>query len=309
MQPRMRRYQTEEDYWQIRPFLREVFVLNGRREVSWPVARFDYWRWPGVESWGDGKLEEDVFIWEQPQGQIIAVLNRESAGQAFLQVHPGQRNAELETEMLDVAEQHLATKRSNGRRKLTVWTDGQDVLRQGLLIQRGYTKDDGPEYQHRRALVQPIPLTPVAEGYTVRALGEAAELPARSWASWKAFHPAEPDESYDGGEWYHDIQRCPLYRRDLDLVAVAPNGDFASFCTVWYDDVTRSAYFEPVATHPAHLRRGLGKAVMFEGLRRLQRVGATVAFVGGYSEAANALYFSVMGPDYDLSEPWTKEFD
>jgi hypothetical protein len=25
--------------------LREVFLLNGRREVGWPLYRWDYWRW------------------------------------------------------------------------------------------------------------------------------------------------------------------------------------------------------------------------------------------------------------------------
>jgi hypothetical protein len=35
-------------------------------------------------------------------------------------------------------------------------------------------------------------------------------------------------------------------------------------------------------------------------------MGCLVAFVGGYSAAANALYFSVMGPEHDLSEAWEK---
>jgi predicted acetyltransferase len=97
-----------------------------------------------------------------------------------------------------------------------------------------------------------------------------------------------------------------LYRRDLDLVSVAPNGDIASFCGVWYDDVTRSAYIEPVGTYTPYQRRGLATAVMNEGLRRVRRLGATVAFVGGYSAEANALYSSVMGQEYDLSERWVK---
>lgn len=84
-------------------------------------------------------------------------------------------------------------------------------------------------------------------------------------------------------------------------MAIAPDGAIAAFCTIWFDDVTRSAYFEPVATVPAHRRRGLGKALMTEGLRRLQRVG-------GYSRAANALYQSVMGSDHELNEPWVKEW-
>jgi ribosomal protein S18 acetylase RimI-like enzyme len=100
---------------------------------------------------------------------------------------------------------------------------------------------------------------------------------------------------------------APLYRRDLDLVAIATDGAIASFCTLWFDDVTRSAYFEPVATLPAHRRRGLGRAVMCEGLRRAQRMGATVAFVSGEGTAANGLYRLVMGPEYDRYERWVRE--
>jgi len=97
-------------------------------------------------------------------------------------------------------------------------------------------------------------------------------------------------------------------RRDLDIVAVAPKGEFASFCTIWFDDVTRTAAFEPVGTAPAHQKRGLGKAVMCEGLRRLQRLGATLAYVGSYTPGAHALYESVGFTEYDLSERWIKEW-
>jgi hypothetical protein len=47
---------------------------------------------------------------------------------------------------------------------------------------------------------------------------------------------------------------------------------------------------------------------MFEGLRRLKRVGAVIAFVGGYSPEANALYVSVMGGEFDVAETWVKEW-
>ena len=301
----MRAYQTEEDYWRIREFLREVFLLNDRRELSWHVARLDYWRWHGILNMGDGQLEKDVFLWEATDGQIVTVLNREEAGQAFLQVHPHFRTPELEEEMIALAEGHLSVSRDDGQ-VLCVWANPQDALRMDVLNQRGYTKGRWAEHQWRRELDVPIPDVPVAPGYTVRSLGDVDELPARSWASWRAFHPNEPDEHYEGWEWYHNIQRMPLYRRDLDLVAVAPTGEIASFCTIWHDDVTRSAYYEPVGTTPEHQRRGLAKAMLTEGLRRLKRTGATRAFVSGYEPGPNALYTSVMGKEYDLSEPWVK---
>ena len=58
--------------------------------------------------------------------------------------------------------------------------------------------------------------------------------------------------------------------RTYRIVAVAPSGEFAAFCTVWFDDVTRTGAFEPVGTAPAHRRRGLGKAVMCEGVPSLR---------------------------------------
>ncbi len=105
-----------------------------------------------------------------------------------------------------------------------------------------------------------------------------------------------------------NVRRVPLYRRELDLVAVASDGEFAAFCTVWFDSVTRTAVFEPVGTHPNHQKRGLGKAVMSEGLRRAQKLEATLATVSSYSPAAHALYESVGFTEVDLLEPWVKEW-
>lgn len=304
----MRPYQSEDDYWRIRAFLRQVMLLNGVRERSWHVARLDYWRWHVAANCLErDSIADVVFLWETADDQIAAVLNPEGAGEAHLQLHPGLRTPALEEEMLDVAEEHLAAERGD-QRTLVVWADAQDGLRLEILQRRGYTKGKWAANEWRRDLDGPISAVPLPSGYTVRALGEAHELPARSWASWRGFHPDEPDEDYQGWEWYLNIQRCPLYRRDLDIVTVAPGGEIASFCTFWYDDVTRSAYIEPVATVPEHQRLGLARAAITEGLHRVQRMGATRAFVSGYEPAPNALYRSVLSPAHDLSEQWMKRW-
>lgn len=304
MQLKMRSYEDDVDYWRVRDFLRAVTRLNDRRDHSWDVMRFDYWRWHGQENIEHFALDEVVFVWETADGEIAAVLNPENKGNAFLQVHPAFRTSELEAEMLAVAEDRLAVPHAEGGQKLTVWANADDALRQTLLRQRGYVKGTRPEYQRRRPMHLPIPDVSVAEGYVVTALGDVAELPARSYVSWQAFHPDEPDERYEGWEWYLNVQAAPLYRRDLDLVVVAPGGEHAAFCTIWFDDVNRMGVFEPVGTAPAHQRRGLGKAVMAEGLRRLKRLGATLATVGSFSDAAGALYDAMGFTDYDLLERW-----
>ena len=304
----MRRIGNEE-YWRIRDFLRQVILLRGKQDYCWHVARFDYWRWHGIENLqAYPSLDASTFIWEFRDNRIAAVLNPEGKGEAFLQVHPDYHYRGQLEEMVTVAEEQLAASDPSGERRLKVWCNEHDAILQELLVSRGYTQEDYAEYQRWRVIDGQIPQAEVAPGYTVRSLGDNDELPTRSWASWKAFHPDEPDERYEGWEWYFNIQRIPLYRRDLDLVSVAANGEIAGFCTVWFDDATRSAYFEPVGVMPAHQRRGLGKAMMYEGLNRLKRLGATKAFVGSYEPVAHALYASAGFIEYDISEAWVKVF-
>jgi GNAT superfamily N-acetyltransferase len=308
MKPIMRPYRNEEDYWCIRQFLRDVYLLNQPHEYSWSLLRWDYWRWHVNENIYHMKLEDVVTLWEVA-GQIVAVLTPDSSGEAFFQVHPAFQDVVSMSEMLDAAEQKLPLPNENGKQQLITWVNAADDATKQLFTERGYVRSKyKAEHMRRRFFTQPIPdpVTPV--GYSVRALGDESELPARSWLSWKAFHPDEPDEKYEGWEWYKNIQRVPLYRRDLDIVAVSAEGELSAFCTVWFDDVTRTAVFEPVGTHPAHQKRGLGKAVMTEGLRRAEKLGATLASVSSYSDGAHALYHSMGFTEFDLLEPWIKEW-
>ncbi len=306
-----RAYECEDDFWRMRAFLREVFVLNNRLERSWHVARLDYARWHSLLNVAKVQMQEVVFLWEADGDLVGFVMPDGGKGESHLCVHPLLRTRELEEEMLSVAEKRLVKETADGKRTLRAWSPEQDELLKQLLVKRGYSKTEGTESVWRRNLDEPIAAAPLPEGYTIRPLGDGIELLERCYASGLGFHQGDiriaVDNRNDPG-WYRNIQTAPLYRRDLDLIVAAPDGSIAAFCTIWFDDVTRSGYFEPVATVPAHQKRGLGKAVMTEGLRRLQRMGCTLATVAGGSPRANALYRSVMGPEHELYEPWVKEW-
>jgi GNAT superfamily N-acetyltransferase len=308
IQSTARNYQNENDYWQIRDFLREVYLLNDRHEYSWSLLRWDYWVWHVNMNIFHVPLEKVIHIW-QVDGQIVAMLNPDGNGKAFFQIHPAYRSAELFSEMLEIAGVKVVNHKEDGMHDLLAWVNADDIFFKEILTRRGYSRSKyKAEHMRRRFFTQPIPDFIPQNGYTIRALGDESELPARTWLSWKVFHPEEPDEKYQGWEWYKNVQRIPLYRRDLDIVAVAPDGELAAFCTVWLDEVTYTAVFEPVGTHPNHQKRGLGKAVMSEGLRRAQALGATLASVSSYSDGAHALYNSMGFTEFDLLEPWIKEW-
>jgi predicted N-acetyltransferase YhbS len=56
------------------------------------------------------------------------------------------------------------------------------------------------------------------------------------------------------------------------------NGEYAAHCGLWYNG-GETAYIEPVATVPEYRRKGLGKAVVYEALRRAKNQGAKRAIV------------------------------
>jgi RimJ/RimL family protein N-acetyltransferase len=137
-------------------------------------------------------------------------------------------------------------------------------------------------------------------------MGLEEDYSSRSWASWRAFHSDEPTSDYDHDfSWYKNIQTAPLYRRDLDLVVIH-NNEIVSFCTIFYDDYTRSAVTVVVGTASEYWQQGLAKAVIIEGMHRLKSVGCTRVFATSTEEPAKALYASVMD-EMKVTDTWFKE--
>ncbi|NQU97764.1 MAG: GNAT family N-acetyltransferase [Chloroflexi bacterium] len=300
-----RAYEGKADYRRVRDFLIETYGMT-KTHHNWCIERWDWWRHFGDARAGlDGsrQWEADVRLWETEAGELVGVANREDPGAAFLQIHP--RCRQLEDEMVVWAERQLTIPIEDGRRRrLEFSVYDYDTERQAMLARRGYQQLERGGYKRRRSMDKPVPEVEVPDGYAVRALSAAADLALRCTVLAEAF-----GASAVGTDVYRFLQTALGYRQDLDIVAVGPDGTFASFCQAWFDDVNRIGMLEPVGTHPAHRRLGLGKAVVSEALRRLQALGATVVYVGsGDDDPPNRLYESVGFTEFDVEHVWRKVF-
>ena len=301
-------YQTEDDYWRVRNFLREVFMLNNRLEHSWHVARLDHWRWHFIATCHETPPVEQVTVgWETEDGQIAAVLHPIMHDEIRIHIQPNFRSPELEDEILAYAEPRYSDLTGDGQRIFYLPVFWDDTLRQEVLKKRGYSQRiDRWEHHYWCDLDKILPETPVLPGYEIRSMGGLDEHPARSWASWRTFHAGEPDSAYDPDpSWFLNLQSAPLYRRDLDIVAVIPSGEMAAFCTISYDDVTHSAVVVLAGTTAEHCRRGLGRALMIEGMLRLKDLGCTRMFASAEETPEDALYRSLM-PHKKVTHKWIK---
>lgn len=222
-----------------------------------------------------------------------------------LVVHPSQRNSELEAALADWAEQHLRdllTMSGSTKEEISSEVMDCDVLRRDILVSRGYVAGAEPDYfLTARSLEGEIPESVLPDGFSIRAVDGEHEADVV-----QAVHAGAFGRKWQPGE-YIQVMRSPAYHVDRELVVVAPDGRFAAFLIYWLDPISKSGLFEPVGCHPDFQRRGLTRALLYEGMRRMVAHGMTTALVLHESPSDNpasaALYRSVgFEPKYSSKE-------
>jgi mycothiol synthase len=183
-----------------------------------------------------------------------------------------------------------------------------DATRRRLLEQRGYEKMPyGGGLWRLRFGSKPLPPPVWAAGYALRTTRPGDEGDSQAVAD--LLNAAFNRTSHTAAEYRAFTTMAPSFRHDLDLVAEAPEGSLAALVGMIYDEANRFALFEPVCTHPDHRRRGLARALMFEGLRRVKALGATDVYVGtGDQVPANRLYEAVGFTEAYQGYHWRKVF-
>ncbi|HUT56254.1 MAG TPA: GNAT family N-acetyltransferase [Phycisphaerae bacterium] len=271
MQATLRQYNHAADYEKVNRFLVRTYRTAGGH-VNWLQPRWEYMHYhPEIR---DLDLR-CIGVWEA-KGEIVAVVHPEHAmGRAYFQIDP--ECAHLKRDMLTYAEQHLSAS-ADGAQRLRVIINDDDGDFCKIASERGYTKSEAYEtMSHLR--VSSLRPAALPQGFRLKSLAEDNDLPKLTRVLWRGFnHGDEPPD--DGVEHRQFMQSAPSYRKDLNIVVEAPDGQFVSYCGMWYEPVHAIAYVEPVATDPDYRRRGLARAAVTEGIRRCGELGATLACVG-----------------------------
>jgi mycothiol synthase len=245
----------------------------------------------------EGDFWDHIYLWDDPEqpGRLLgwALISPDWVG-FDVYVQPDLRGSWLATEMYVWAEEEaLRVARGKGRKIIYVlWVSHDDGILCHHFSQRGYRLGRGMVHL-TRTLDGKVPPARLVEGFTARGCKGEPEVAARAKAQYGAFGSSTSFERYL--ERFTNFMRSPVYRPEQDIVVVSPDGQVGAFCIVWTDPVNKVGLFEPVGTHPDFQRKGLGRAVMMEGLHHLQECGMRSAIVSAYEDnpAAIRLYESV----------------
>jgi predicted N-acetyltransferase YhbS len=226
----------------------------------------------------DKKIFDNIGVWEDA-GEIVGVNHAEMhAGEAFFEIHPGY--AHLKREMLEYAERRLYGKAPDGRDCVLAFINDFDKDFEVMVKARGYEVfDELSRPMTQLAIPRSFPPIKVPERITLKSLADEDDISKLDRCIYRGFnHGNEPPEiDYAGRK---KMQSAPHFRKDLNIVVVAPDGNYVAYAGLWFEAKNKYAYVEPVCTDPDYRLRGLGKAAVLEGIRRCGELGAEVAYVG-----------------------------
>ncbi|MEB3211894.1 MAG: GNAT family N-acetyltransferase [Leptolyngbyaceae bacterium] len=248
--------------------------------------------------------QQDVCFWEDSDGQLIAFcaihFPQEEVepldGSVWFRIHPDARRKGLMSDILTWAEHRVRQVGRDRQLPVQLRAGSRATLRYRIegLEAHGF-RQDRCFHTLQRSLNTPISTPDLPDGFTIRQfLGKDevenwVEMFNQSFIDHWNHHPLTVERTL---HWLKD----PDYRPELDLVAIAPDGTLAAFCYCSIDTAynqkknCREGWVDLLGTRRGFRRKGLGRALLLEGLARLSAAGMDTAKIGVDSQNPNRAY-------------------
>lgn len=269
-----RPYNDERDHVNVLEFLRDTYAETGSLE-NWLPPRFEN---------NSRDMDPHIHVWGEA-GHMVGLAIPEKPQVYFVQLHP--RHMSLYPEIVTWIEGHSKANKKEGAAKLSIIELEGNPAKEEVLRVNGFTRGRVYGIFRTRKVDAPIPGYTLPPGFTVRSVtpedfGEIACCIR---------------QVFGHGEWFthenlEELAATSIYQPDLDLAVVDAEGKIVSFCTFRLDSPSRVTELEPMGTLEEYRSKGIGRALLCEGFRRLKRYNPSLLYIGGAANtpAANRLY-------------------
>lgn len=181
--------------------------------------------------------------------------------------------------------------------ELRVQAADSDKALRAALHRAGYREVVNAPFDLDMRLATADATAPVLSGgYLVRPAAECDDLLGVHRSAWRpadlpfapgCMPPFDPQASSSlTASVLAAVQNAWPYRRDLHVVAEAPDGSLAASCIAWLDPVTGMAAIEPLGVRPEHRRRGLAGALCLEAAELVAAAGGHELVIHPRGDAA-----------------------
>lgn len=260
----------EDKYYNaVHDFLIEISRSN-HTHINWNWAR---WEWMYFHPELDRSFIERIGLWFTEDELVGVALYDFYPGEAFFAAKPGFE--ELEKDILEYAITNLSDE--NG---LGIAVNDEDIRTTNLLKSYGFLKKE----QNENILMLNLEkmafnLKPI-EGIRLESIDKENDLFTRQELFWKGFnHEGAMPSDIATKELQKVMMSAPNMNQELHIIAKSEQGEYVSYCGLWYNTDTDYVYVEPVCTIPEYRNKGIAGLVVLETLRRAENMGAKKAYV------------------------------
>lgn len=263
----VRQHGFTDNFFKVYDFLKRINQEN----VTTPNFLWGRWEWMFSLPYLNKSFLDRIGIWKDDD-KIVALATYETdIDEAYVCVDKDYHY--LKEDILKHVQHNFS-----GEHKVLI--DDNDLEFQRIAITNGYRPTQNKQCTAMIDINEGISYE-LPQGFRVVSLAERFDLYEYNKVLWKGFnHEGEPPTTEEQMLNRKISLSGPHVNLEHKMAVVAPNGEFVSFCGMWYDSDTDYALVEPVATDPKYRMMGLGKAAVLEAVIRCGKLGAKRAYVG-----------------------------
>ena len=268
------------DYKKIHDFL----VKSANEEYTY--GRFD-WMMTNWEYLEDQYLNR-IGIWEDNKEIVGATMFDHELDIIFPIVLHGYEY--LYSEMIDYARNNMVRAENPN---FMIYAGDHNKALVDILKAKGFIATECKDMVALFDLKDSIPAPDLREGYSFITLGQNEDYEKYLYCMFQGFGHAENNERFHYDKERENEMKAAYNREFLDknlkISIVNQEGDYVAHCGMWYDKNSEIALIEPVCVVPQCRKIGLGREVVYEGLRRVKAAGAKRVVVG----SGQQFYYSI----------------
>lgn len=285
---KIKRFNLEQDLKKLEDYLRNQYLEN-KNMTSWIPERLHdliYRMDTQYTDAGKPKSSNFIFLWEDNSEIVGCILPDGDA--IYMSIKKGYEN--LLESIVSYAEENckpLFKKEDNGSIDFLVIANDSLKYPREFLEQNGYSRQQEEDYDNY-VYPQKIDVTvSLPDGYKL-VYGDEYTNEDNKWSACNlGFHPdlESPNYRNDMGA-YNSRKKSSMYKDSFECMVIDENAEeqnnVCSYCFVYVDTASKSAYIEPVSTREKYRHKGIGTAMMHGVMLKCKELGVEKCYVNSY---------------------------
>ena len=285
---KIKKFDVENDLINLEEFLRNQYLEN-KNMTSWLPERLHdliYRMDTQYTDAGKPKSSEYIFLWEDNNEIVACILPDGDA--IYMSIKNGYED--LFESIVSYAEENckpLFEKDADGSIDFLVIANDSLKYRKEFLEKNGYSRQQEEDYDNYVYPQNTDVNIDLPKGYKL-VYGDEYTDEDNKWSACNlGFHPDLEDSNYknDMGA-YNSRKQSSMYKDSFECMIIDENSternDVCSYCFVYIDKKSKTAFVEPVSTREKYRHKGIGTAMMHGVMLKCKELGVEKCYVNSY---------------------------